>query len=64
MGIHDGLFKAVYSDPENAAAHFRAFLPPELRGALDLARAKLAPGSFVDETILGRHRSPVRSTLG
>jgi len=55
MGSHDKLFKAVFSEPENAIAHFGAFLPAEITAALDLSQAVHEPGSFVDETLRERH---------
>ncbi len=55
MGTHDKLFKAVFSEPANAVAHFESFLPAEITAALDLGRAQHVPGSFVDEALSERH---------
>jgi Putative transposase, YhgA-like len=55
MGSHDKLFKAVFSEPANAIAHFERFLPAELTTTLDMGRARLVPGSFVDEAFSERH---------
>jgi len=55
MGSHDKLFKAVFSEPANAVAHFESFLPAALTAALDLGQAKHMPGSFVNEALPERH---------
>ena len=55
MGSHDKLFKAVFSDPSNAIAHFEGFLPVEIASALDLSEAVHEPGSFVDVALKERH---------
>lgn len=55
MGSHDKLFKAVFSEPANAVAHFERFLPAAVTAALDLANARHVPGSFVDEVLSERH---------
>jgi predicted transposase YdaD len=55
MGSHDKLFKAVFSEPANAVAHFERFLPAEITAALDLGCAQHVPGSFVDEALSERH---------
>jgi predicted transposase YdaD len=48
---HDKLFKAVFSDPANAAAHFRRYLAPAVVGLLDLDAATLQNVSFVDDEL-------------
>ena len=45
---HDALFKAIYSDPQRAAAHLAVALPEEVAAALDLGTLSLAPGSYID----------------
>ncbi|MCK5799019.1 MAG: Rpn family recombination-promoting nuclease/putative transposase [Deltaproteobacteria bacterium] len=52
---HDALFKAVFSEAENAVILFRQFLPPALVEALDLARAEHIVGSFVDDALKDQH---------
>ncbi|MEN0063786.1 MAG: Rpn family recombination-promoting nuclease/putative transposase [Myxococcota bacterium] len=52
---HDALFKAVFSQPEQAAAHLRAVLPSEVTRHLDFDHLRHAPGSFVDEELSDRH---------
>ena len=66
---HDKLFKAIYSHPENAAAHFETFLPSTIVNALDLTAAELVPGTFVDDSLPGRrtdllYRIPRRNAPG
>ncbi|MEZ4268758.1 MAG: Rpn family recombination-promoting nuclease/putative transposase [Myxococcota bacterium] len=62
---HDRFFRAVFSQPENAAAHFRQYLPRELVDALDLERASLESGSLVPAAMKQReadllYRVPLR----
>jgi hypothetical protein len=52
---HDKLFKAVFSDPENAVTHFEATLPPAMVSALDMGAAEHVPGSWVDEALRDHH---------
>lgn len=51
---HDSIFKWTFRQVETAAAVFRAFLPQSLTRHLDLQRAELVPGSFVDEQLKTR----------
>jgi hypothetical protein len=53
---HDALFKAVFSDTENAFALLRPALPRDLVRALDLGSLRLEPASFVDEELREVHR--------
>ena len=46
--LHDGLFKATFSQVEHAAGELRAILPPALVARLDFSTLTLCPGSFVD----------------
>jgi len=52
---HDALFKAVFSLPDQAAAHLASALPPEVVRHLDLGRVAHVDGSFVDEALTERH---------
>ena len=52
---HDALFKAVFSQPEQAAAHLSAVLPTEVTRHLDFDHLRHSPGSFVDEELSDRH---------
>jgi len=52
---HGALFKAVFSQPEQAAAHLRAVLPTEVTRHLDFDHLRHSPGSFVDEELSDRH---------
>jgi len=52
---HDALFKAVFSQPDQAAAHLRAVLPAEVLRHLDLSELRRSPGTFVDEELSERH---------
>jgi len=45
---HDKLFKAGFSDPENAAAFFKAELPEEVVRLIAWQELRLEPGSFID----------------
>jgi hypothetical protein len=58
---HDKLFKAVFSEPANAVAHFAVCVPPELVAALDLSKAQHVRGSWVDEALRDRHSDVVHS---
>ena len=55
MGTHDKLFKAVFSQPDNAVAHFKGFLPAPITAALNFSGATHEPGSFVDDALRERH---------
>ena len=52
---HDKLFKGVFDQPQNAASHFRQFLPAEVVKHLNLDAMELRPGSFVDKLLEERH---------
>ena len=52
---HDALFKAVFQQPENAAAELQHVLPAEQATAVDWPTLKLEPGSYVDEALSDRH---------
>jgi predicted transposase YdaD len=52
--VHDGLFKAVFSDPALAAEELRAVLPPALAARIDWATMDPAPTSFVDAALRER----------
>lgn len=46
---HDALFKAAFSQVEQAADELRHLLPPALLARLDLSSLSLEAGSFVDD---------------
>jgi predicted transposase YdaD len=52
---HDALFKSAFSNPENAAALFRAILPERLLEKLDLSTLTVEPGSYVDDQLASSH---------
>lgn len=52
---HDALFKAVFSDPANAAGELQSVLPESVSTTLDWPTLALEPGSFVDEALSDRH---------
>jgi predicted transposase/invertase (TIGR01784 family) len=52
---HDALFKAVFSDPANAAGELRSVLPKAIVDATDWSTLTLEPGSFVDDELSDRH---------
>jgi predicted transposase/invertase (TIGR01784 family) len=52
---HDAFFKAVFRKPKHAAEHLAAILPPALRAALDLPRARLVKGSFINAKLHESH---------
>ncbi|MEZ4266085.1 MAG: Rpn family recombination-promoting nuclease/putative transposase [Myxococcota bacterium] len=52
---HDQFFRAVFSQPENAAAHFRQYLPSDLVDRLDLGRAALQSGAMVPPLMRERY---------
>ena len=51
---HDALFKAVFSQPENAAVALKPLLPEALAEATDWASLTLEPGSYIDEELAER----------
>ncbi len=52
---HDQFSRAVFSQPENAAAHFRQYLPRDLVDRLDLGRAALQSGAMVPPLMRKRY---------
>ena len=48
---HDKLFRAVFSDAEEAAGLLRAALPTELREGMDWKSLKLLEGTFLDDAL-------------
>ena len=52
---HDALFKAVFEQPEHAAAELQHVLPSELRAAVRWPSLRLEPGSFVDAELADQH---------
>jgi hypothetical protein len=51
---HDGLFRYIFSQPENAAPLIRS-LVPAAAGKVDWTSLQLEPGSYVDERLRARH---------
>uniref|UniRef100_UPI003CC7FF9E Rpn family recombination-promoting nuclease/putative transposase n=1 Tax=Providencia rettgeri TaxID=587 RepID=UPI003CC7FF9E len=52
---HDALYKAVFSDPANAAGELRAVLDKSVGDTLVWASLVLMPGSFVSADLSDRH---------
>jgi len=52
---HDALFKAVLSDPTNAAEHLRSALPSTVLRHLDLETLEVDQESLVDKQLADRH---------
>jgi hypothetical protein len=52
---HDALFKAIFSDPETAAAELRSALPAAVADRIDFSTLRVEAGSFVDEELRFRH---------
>lgn len=52
---HDALFKGTFSRVDDAAGLLRSVLPPAVLARLDLSTLALQPGSFVDQSLAGRH---------
>ena len=50
---HDKLFKATFSNPENAAAFLRHHLPPSVANSIQWTALEYHPGSFIDEQLRG-----------
>ena len=50
---HDKLFRAVFSDPVEAAGFLRAYLPESLGRGLRWSTLRLQPGRYVDEELRG-----------
>ena len=52
---HDGFFKAVFSQPEHAAAFFKSHLPPAIAAKVDWSSLSVLPGSFVKSSLQQVH---------
>lgn len=52
---NDGFFKAVFSQPEHAAAFFKAHLPSAIVGRMDWSSLQVLPGSFVKSSLQQVH---------
>ncbi|MGL5266858.1 MAG: Rpn family recombination-promoting nuclease/putative transposase [Plesiomonas shigelloides] len=48
---HDSVFKAFLTDPDTARDFLTIHLPPALLAVCDLDSLKLAPGSFIEESL-------------
>jgi len=51
---HDALFRATFSDVEEAAPLLRSLLPAEVADAIDWSSLRLAPSELVDEALAER----------
>jgi len=52
---HDGLFKAVFGQPEHATGALCSLLPAAVADALDWPTLAPRPGSFIDPMLVGSH---------
>ena len=52
---HDGFFKTVFGQQENARNFLLSTLPPDLRQCLDLSTLEASSASFVDEQLRQAH---------
>jgi predicted transposase YdaD len=52
---HDALVKAIFSDPEHAAGELRHLLDPAFAARVVWSSLRLVSGSYVDDTLRGRH---------
>ena len=52
---HDGFFKAVFSQPEQATAFFKSHLPPEIVVRIDWPSLVVLPGSFIKSSLQQVH---------
>ena len=48
---HDRLFRAVFSDPKEAAGLLQTTLPPDVRDSFDWTTLALRSGTFIDEEL-------------
>jgi len=53
--VHDAFFKAMFSQPEQAAGELQLVLPPALAARIDFASLTLCPGSFVNDELSQQH---------
>jgi predicted transposase YdaD len=52
---HDALVRAIFSDPEHAAGELRHLLDPAFAARVVWSGLRLVSGSYVDDTLRGRH---------
>jgi predicted transposase/invertase (TIGR01784 family) len=52
---HDALVKAIFSDPEHAAGELRHLLDPAFAARIVWSTLRLVSGSYVDDSLRGRH---------
>jgi predicted transposase/invertase (TIGR01784 family) len=52
---HDALFKAIFGQPEHAAAELQHLLPGGIAARVDWASLALEPGSYVDDELADQH---------
>jgi predicted transposase YdaD len=55
---HDKLFRATFSNPENAAGFLRHHLDATLTLLVDWSSLALLPGSFIDSRMKGSEGTP------
>ena len=60
---HDAVFKAVFEQPEHAAAELQHVLSADLVAAIDWSSLALEPGSFVDEELADQHSDLVEDLV-
>ena len=53
--LHDGFFKAVFSEPERATAFFKSHLPAEIVAQIAWPSLTFVPGSFVKTSLAQLH---------
>ena len=51
---HDALVRAIFGQPQHAAAEIAAVIPPEALAELDLATLQPVPGTFIDPELADR----------
>jgi len=52
---HDALVKAIFSDPEHAEGELRQLLDPAFAARVIWPTLRLVSGTYVDDTLRGRH---------
>lgn len=52
---HDALFKAIFGQPEHAAAELQHVLPGHIAARIDWSSLAPQPGSYVDEDLANQH---------
>jgi hypothetical protein len=60
---HDALVKAIFSDPQHAAGELRHLLDPAFAARIVWSSLRLVSGSYVDDSLRGRHTDLLFSAL-